>query len=288
MQSFRTICPALLDVPAIRWGAWTASKRSRTTIESRPEPQPAASAAKPPSRITALAKAIDTGKTLRKQADEKRRRQPDDVQVVAVDPLDERRAEALDRIATRTLPPLFADDVKAELARRQCPKRDARHGVTQLLPRRRQQAEPGDDLVRLAGKLLQHRFGLRFVTRLAVDAAVEHDLGVHPEHRPIAGDSSHRARLALRMALDLRSRIRTGQLLVVSRDNRLEWNRQLLQDRAPLRRSRREQERRGGRRAHPRLRARQSSSSGQRLAQAAGTVSYYSWSTASSGANNSR
>src|SRR6478672_3553144 len=128
VQLLCTIRPARLVVPAIRWGAWTASKRSRTTIESPPEPQPAASAVKPPSRITALAKAIDTGKTLAKQVDEERRRQADDVQVVAVDPLDERRAEALDRIAARTLPPLFADDVEAELARRQRPKRDTRHG----------------------------------------------------------------------------------------------------------------------------------------------------------------
>jgi hypothetical protein len=43
------------------------------------------------------------------------------------------------------------------------------------------------------------------------------------------------------MALDLGNRIRARQLLVVLRDDRLEWNRQLLQDRAPLRRSRREQ-----------------------------------------------
>src|SRR5438876_908703 len=46
------------------------------------------------------------------------------------------------------------------------------------------------------------------------------------------------------MTLDLRNRIGTRELLVVLRDNRLEWNRQLLQDRPPLRRPRREQERR--------------------------------------------
>jgi hypothetical protein len=43
------------------------------------------------------------------------------------------------------------------------------------------------------------------------------------------------------MALDLGNRLRARQLLVVLRVDRLECNRQLLHDRAPLRRSRREQ-----------------------------------------------
>jgi hypothetical protein len=81
--------------------AWN---RSRTSIEPRPEPQPAATAAEQASRSgRALAKAVDAGKALREQADQERCRQPDEVQVVAFDPLDERGAQALDRIAAGTL-----------------------------------------------------------------------------------------------------------------------------------------------------------------------------------------
>ena len=46
------------------------------------------------------------------------RREADDVQVVAVDPLDEAAAETLDRVAAGAALPLAARDVALELARR--------------------------------------------------------------------------------------------------------------------------------------------------------------------------
>jgi len=91
--------------------------------------------------------------------------------------------------------------------------------------------------------------------------------------RPVFGDLRHGARLALRVALDLGHRIGPGRLFLVLRDDRLERDCQLLENRSPLWRARGEQDRRRRRRAHARRRACQISSSGQRLAQSAGTVS---------------
>ena len=127
--------------------------------------------------------------------------------------------------------------------------------------------------MRLSGKLLQHCLCLRSIGRLAIDAAGQDDLGVDAEYGPIARHSGDRPRLPLRVPLDLRDRIRAGHLLFIGRHDHLEWDRQLFQNRAPLRRPRCEQERRRRRRAHARLRARQSSSEGHFLAHSADTSS---------------
>ena len=53
------------------------------------------------------------GEPLGEQADEQRAGKPDDVQVVALDPLDERRAEPLDRVGAGAPLPLAARQVVA-------------------------------------------------------------------------------------------------------------------------------------------------------------------------------
>src|SRR5438045_2278458 len=90
--------------------------------------------------------------------------------IVAVDALDERGAAALDRVAACAITPFLGRDVEAELAGSQDAKGDVRNRVMQVLPRGRQEAKAGDDLMRLSGKLLQHRLGLRSIGRLAIDA----------------------------------------------------------------------------------------------------------------------
>ena len=67
---------------------------------------------------------------------EQRRRQADDVQVVALDPLDERRAATLDRIAAGASLPLPERDVGREVARRELAERDGRRLVLDELPSR--------------------------------------------------------------------------------------------------------------------------------------------------------
>ena len=74
-----------------------------------------------------------------------------------------------------------------ELARRQRAERDERRLLVQLLPRRRAQAEAGDDRVRPAGERLEHRLGLGLVRGLAEQLAVEQHLGVDAEHRAFVG-----------------------------------------------------------------------------------------------------
>ena len=106
--------------------------------------------------------------------------------------------------------------------------------------------------------------GLRRVGGLAEQLAVEQHLGVDAEHRPLA--AVDRARLA-RRALE---RARAGHLVEVGRDD-LERDAELRQDRAPLRRRRREDERRCRCSAHAILRATQISSHGHCRAHSAVT-----------------
>src|SRR4051794_4867173 len=125
-----------------------------------------------PESMTRLPEAVEPGEPLREQADEERRWQPDDVQVVAVDRLDERGAAALDRVAAGASLPLRLRHVVRDVARVERAERDPRHRVVELLPRVRAQAEPGDDLVRTARERLEHRRGIARVARLRVDAPV--------------------------------------------------------------------------------------------------------------------
>ena len=69
--------------------------RGRTSLASRTE-----------LPLARSAEAVDAGETLGEQPDEQRGREADDVQVVALDPLDERGAEALDRVGAGAALPL--------------------------------------------------------------------------------------------------------------------------------------------------------------------------------------
>ena len=94
---------------------------------------------------------------------------------------------------------------------------------------------------------------------------VHDDLGVNPEHRAVT--TVNRARLPRREL----HRIDSG--LLEPRRNDLERNPQLLENRPPLRRNGRQDERRSGRDTHPRLRAFQISSAGHLRAHSAETKS---------------
>ena len=74
----------------------------------------------------------------------------------------------------------------------------------ELLPRRSEEAEPGDDLVRAPRELLEHPLGLARACRLAVDPAVDDDGGVDSEHRALACDAGDGVRFSARMSLHKR------------------------------------------------------------------------------------
>src|SRR5947208_16853407 len=86
--------------------------------------------------MAGLAKAVRSGEALREEADEAGGGEADDVEVVPFDPIDERRAEALNRVPARPTLPLPGRDVSRHVPR--CPrtKADARHGVLDLPPTR--------------------------------------------------------------------------------------------------------------------------------------------------------
>jgi len=168
----------------------------------------------------------------RSAAHEQRRRQADDVEVVALDPLDESRAPALDRVAACAALPLGARHVPGDVARRQLAEGDERHLAVHLLPRRREQRQAGDDLVRAAREALEHLLRGFGALRLAVDAAGADDLGVAAEHRAAVRPGQRRARLAERV----RDRILL-RLLVVRRHD-VERDAELLEDLPPARRGR--------------------------------------------------
>ena len=127
----------------------------------------------------------------------------------------------------------------------------------QFLPRGRAKTEPRHDLVRSACQLFEHRLRLPGIRRLAERLAVDDDLGVDAEHGPVA--AVDRTSLARRQLDGI-----VAPLLIARCDD-LEGQPELLEDRAPLRRLRGEDQRRC-------RRSRQISSSGQRFAHSAGTV----------------
>src|SRR5450759_5236322 len=81
-----------------------------------------------------------------------RHRQADDVEVVAVDTLDERRPDSLDSVGAGALAPLAAGDVARDVPGAERPKGDARDGVRGLGALRRAQVEAAVDLVTAAGE----------------------------------------------------------------------------------------------------------------------------------------
>jgi hypothetical protein len=139
-----------------------------------------------------------------------------------------------------------------DLPRRQLAKGDARRLVLDDLPARSEQTEAGDDGVRLPGQPLQHPLGLRHGRRLAEDRATDLHRRVDAEHGPVrAAQVRDRPRLAARMLADevVDICVRRVVLVVLGRDD-VEREVELLEDRAPLRARRREQDRVDDVRAH--------------------------------------
>ncbi len=198
-----------------------------------------------------LPEAVGTGKALGEQAHEQRRGQPDDVQIVALDPLDEGAAAALDRVGARASLPLAVHHVHRQLTGRQLAKGDEGLLVLDDLPARREQAETRNDCVRPAGELLEHVLGLACVRRLAVEPVAEPHRRVDTEHRPLAGQLRHRPRLAAGVLADELDGvgIRRVVLDVLGR-NDVEGQPELLEDRTALWARRREQDRVDDVRAH--------------------------------------
>ena len=94
----------------------------------------------------------------------------------------------------------------------------------------------------MPGEALEHQLGVALALGLAEDRAVEHDRGVDPEDRAIAGQPGHGSGLPLRVRADELDRIgaRRVVLLIAGRGD-LERDPELRQDRAALRRRRGEE-----------------------------------------------
>ena len=87
------------------------------------------------------------------RVDQQRAGQPDDVEVVAVDPRDEAGTEALDRVAAGAPVPLAVCDVGVDLRLGEPAERDVGDGVLDDGEAGAEQAEARDDEVGAAGEL---------------------------------------------------------------------------------------------------------------------------------------
>ena len=187
------------------------------------------------------------GEALGEQADEQRRRQADDVEVVALDPLDEARAEALDRVRAGASLPLAAATYVAtsrgvsvrNVTRVTSRPHSSHAGVTQAQPETTSCVRPESAFEHLRRIALVARLAEQTPVAAAPPCRRRARAGRPPRRRPTA--PSPRA---------CSTRIDAGLLLVVGRDD-VERDPQLLEDRPPLRRRRREDQRRasGGARA---------------------------------------
>src|SRR5207245_6587597 len=82
------------------------------------------------------------------------------------------------------------------------------------------------------------------IRRLRIYAASEHNCGVAPEHGTLPGLCDHGARLLTRVSADELDGVSSLRVLFVEpRRNDVERNPELLENRPPLRRRRREHER---------------------------------------------
>src|SRR5437868_2078176 len=143
---------------------------------------------------SALTKAVQPGEALDEEPNERRRRKADDVEVVALDPLDERRAASLDRVPAGASFPFAGREVRREVARRQSTEGDERGLRAHLLPCVRAQAQARHDLVSASREELEHLLRRSLVRRLPKHgAAAAHD-GVDADDRPFS--AVHRACLA--------------------------------------------------------------------------------------------
>src|SRR3954463_4845775 len=99
---------------------------------------------------------VHAGEALGEEPDEQGGGQADDVQVVALDPLDEGGAAALDGVAARAALPFEGRLVGRQVSRRERPERHRRVLGLDHLPALGEKAQAGDDVVRAARKCVQH------------------------------------------------------------------------------------------------------------------------------------
>src|SRR3954470_3775443 len=139
------------------------------------------------------------GDEVRPQVEQRPRRQPDDVEVVALDALDERAAATLDRVAARALLPLAALEVpldRAVVERAEGDLRDRRRRADRaVLVNERDAAH---DVVRSAAQVAQGVARGVLVGRLAPDLDPGRDKRVDAEH-DLAGGRAACDRLAQRV-----------------------------------------------------------------------------------------
>ena len=94
--------------------------------------------------MAGLADSVGAREAVGEHADEEGRGKTDDIEVVALDALDEGGAAALDCIAARSALPLAGAYVLGHVPRRQLPEHDLGLLVLDCLPPRREQTQTGN------------------------------------------------------------------------------------------------------------------------------------------------
>src|SRR5215204_2802704 len=160
-------------------------------------------------------------------------RQSHDVEPVALDFLDQHRAELLDRVAAGPVAPFAAPEVAVDVGLAELAEADPGDGDVRALLPVLSNRDPAHHLVPAVRKLAEPALGLGRVGRLAVGAAVPDDHAVGGQD-PLAG---HGAELAERVLDYQLARVALGQLRDVwGLDT--EVDPELLEDRPPSRRAR--------------------------------------------------
>ena len=166
------------------------------------------------------------------EAHEEGGREPDDVQVVAVDAGDEGGAATLHGVGARAALPFPRGHVPVDVGRRERTELDERDDPVELFPALAPQTEPRDDLVLAPRERREYLRRFRRRSCLSEPAPVQEHVRVHAEHdATVAVDRPRLPRRVLDRVV--------ADLLVPGRDDD-ERDPELLQDRATLRRRRRE------------------------------------------------
>jgi hypothetical protein len=183
----------------------------------------------------------------RKELDQQCGWQPDDVQVVAIDPLHETSTETLDRVAARAAEPFLRIENPLDLGIPELSEGDAGDRVVDNGEVGANEAHSADNLVGATCKLSKHPAGLATVTRLAIDPASEMNGRVDSERYGILHVNG--AGFALGVVTNELDRLCiVWVMLLEDRADDVERDLQLQENRTSLRRRRSEDERLGHRR----------------------------------------
>ena len=207
-----------------------ATRRSEPRESSTVDPR------RPCTRLSCAASGAIAREQSGRELEQRRHRQSDDVPVVALDRLHQRRPAALDRVAAGPPPPLAVARYQSRSRRRAARKRTRvrRRAWSSSPPVR--SAIPLQTSCVAAGERAQHARGLVPVGRLAVDPAVERRRRVGAQHRrprPRAPCAARSRRMTSAGRPPRRSSTSAGHP---------EGDAELLEDRPPLRRARGEDE----------------------------------------------